>query len=263
MRLTMIATTTRQLVRLRHPLTAAMHVDTVRLVIDPSKLPSWALDGGSLGRDELAPLLEKYKDLFLQAEVGNQDELEEKILRRLTQLGFASEDNGIYRFLPPMHRFLDVCLSVQQDRDLAAALHNQVAEQAIRDDVEIIDIKPHATGVSLDIRQGEFVAIVGPSGCGKSTMLKLVSGLIHATTGNVTGHGLLAGAVVGEFVGADKGLGYLLLTTNSNMETALMFATIVALTMIGLVFFYAVEFLEAFLIPWHVTHRIREGSGTM
>jgi NitT/TauT family transport system permease protein len=73
----------------------------------------------------------------------------------------------------------------------------------------------------------------------------------------------VAGAVVGEFVGADKGLGYLLLTTNSNMETALMFATIVALTMIGLVFFYAVEFLEAFLIPWHVTHRTREGAGTM
>jgi NitT/TauT family transport system permease protein len=73
----------------------------------------------------------------------------------------------------------------------------------------------------------------------------------------------VAGAVVGEFVGADKGLGYLLLVTNSNMETALMFATIVALTIIGLVFFYAVEFLEQMLIPWHVTHRVREDSGTM
>jgi NitT/TauT family transport system permease protein len=73
----------------------------------------------------------------------------------------------------------------------------------------------------------------------------------------------VAGAVVGEFVGADKGLGYLLLVTNSNMETALMFATIVALTIIGLAFFYAVELLEAFLIPWHVTHRIREDMGTM
>jgi NitT/TauT family transport system permease protein len=73
----------------------------------------------------------------------------------------------------------------------------------------------------------------------------------------------VAGAVVGEFVGADKGLGYLLLVTNSNMETALMFATIVALTIIGLAFFYAVELLEAFLIPWHVTHRIREDAGTM
>jgi NitT/TauT family transport system permease protein len=73
----------------------------------------------------------------------------------------------------------------------------------------------------------------------------------------------VAGAVVGEFVGADKGLGYLLLVTNSNMETALMFATIVALTIIGLVFFYAVEFLEQMLIPWHVTHRVREDAGTM
>jgi NitT/TauT family transport system permease protein len=73
----------------------------------------------------------------------------------------------------------------------------------------------------------------------------------------------VAGAVVGEFVGADKGLGYLLLVTNSNMETALMFATIVALTFIGLVFFYAVEFVESILIPWHVSHRVREDSGTM
>ncbi|MEO7404384.1 MAG: ABC transporter permease [Burkholderiales bacterium] len=73
----------------------------------------------------------------------------------------------------------------------------------------------------------------------------------------------IAGAVVGEFVGADKGLGYLLLVTNSNLETPLMFATILALTIIGLVFFYAVEFLEKLLIPWHVSHRVREGSGTM
>jgi NitT/TauT family transport system permease protein len=73
----------------------------------------------------------------------------------------------------------------------------------------------------------------------------------------------IAGAVVGEFVGADKGLGYLLLVTNSNMETALMFATILALTIIGLVFFYAVEFLEKLLIPWHVSHRVREDAGTM
>ena len=73
----------------------------------------------------------------------------------------------------------------------------------------------------------------------------------------------VAGAVVGEFVGADKGLGYLLLVTNSNLETALMFATLFALTIIGLLFFYAVELLEALLIPWHVTHRVREDAGTL
>ena len=93
---------------------------------DQGRDPLAVLDGGSLGRDELPPLLEKYKDLFLQAEVGSQDELEEKILRRLTQLGFASEENGVYRFLAPLHRFLDVCLAVQQDRDLAASLHSSL-----------------------------------------------------------------------------------------------------------------------------------------
>ena len=71
----------------------------------------------------------------------------------------------------------------------------------------------------------------------------LFSGLKVAATLSV------AGAVVGEFVGADKGLGYLLLVTNSNMQTALMFATIVALTIIGLVFFYAIEVLETLLDP--------------
>lgn len=96
----------------------------VEHLADQGRDPLAVLDGGSLGRDELPPLLDKYRDLFLQAEVQSQDELEEKVMRRMTQLGFASEDNGIYRFLPPMHRFLDVCLSVQQDRDLAATLHS-------------------------------------------------------------------------------------------------------------------------------------------
>lgn len=73
----------------------------------------------------------------------------------------------------------------------------------------------------------------------------------------------IAGTVVGEFVGADRGLGYLLLVTNSNLETPMMFATIVALTIIGFVFYYMVELLENVLIPWHVTHRVREEAGTM
>jgi NitT/TauT family transport system ATP-binding protein len=38
---------------------------------------------------------------------------------------------------------------------------------------------------TLDIREGEFVALVGPSGCGKSTILKLVSGLVAPASGAV------------------------------------------------------------------------------
>ena len=40
-------------------------------------------------------------------------------------------------------------------------------------------------GVSLQIMEGEFVAIVGPSGCGKTTFLSVVDGLIPATGGRV------------------------------------------------------------------------------
>ena len=98
----------------------------VEHLADQGRDPMAVLDGGSIGRDELPSLLDKYRDLFLQAEVQTVDELEEKILRRMTQLGFAFEEGGIYRFLPPMHRFLDVCLAVQQDRALAATLHSDL-----------------------------------------------------------------------------------------------------------------------------------------
>ena len=119
----------------------------VEHLADQGRDPLAVLDGGSIGRDELPALLDKYRDLFLQAEVTTQEELEEKVMRRLAQLGFASEDNGVYRFLAPMHRFLDVCLSVQQDRDLAASLHSNLplpTPELVVDEAEedIVRIEP-------------------------------------------------------------------------------------------------------------------------
>ena len=48
----------------------------------------------------------------------------------------------------------------------------------------------HALGpIDLELRQGEFFAVVGPSGCGKSTLLELVAGLSTATRGDVAFEG--------------------------------------------------------------------------
>src|SRR5687768_8065550 len=40
-------------------------------------------------------------------------------------------------------------------------------------------------GFDLDVRAGEFLALLGPSGCGKSTALRIIAGLIEPTEGAV------------------------------------------------------------------------------
>ncbi len=123
------------------------------------------------------------------------------------------------------------------------------------------------TAVGLRSMSSEMLDLARSMGASRIqvfTQFRLPTSLPYLFSGlKVAATLAIAGAVVGEFVGAEKGLGYLLLVTNSNMETALMFATLVGLTFIGLVFFYSVEFLESLLIPWHVSHRVREESGTM
>jgi NitT/TauT family transport system ATP-binding protein len=48
----------------------------------------------------------------------------------------------------------------------------------------------HALGpVDLDLKRGEFFAVVGPSGCGKSTLLEVLAGLQQQTAGTVTFEG--------------------------------------------------------------------------
>src|ERR1700737_3727648 len=63
----------------------------------------------------------------------------------------------------------------------------------------------------------------------------------------------VVGAVVGEFVGGDSGLGYLLMAANGSMDTQLLFAGIVALTVLGVVFFLLIELAERLAIPRHIS----------
>jgi NitT/TauT family transport system ATP-binding protein len=46
-------------------------------------------------------------------------------------------------------------------------------------------------GLSLNVKEGEFLCIVGPSGCGKSTLLSIMAGLDQPTTGRIYSNGRL------------------------------------------------------------------------
>ncbi len=58
------------------------------------------------------------------------------------------------------------------------------------------------------------------------------------------------GAVIGEFVGGSKGLGYLIIVSNQEVNTPLAFASLLLLSVGGLVLYGLVELAERLVIPW-------------
>jgi len=65
----------------------------------------------------------------------------------------------------------------------------------------------------------------------------------------------MTGAVVAEFLAADRGLGLFLQKALSQLNMALGFATIVTMWVIGLAFFYGMTLIESWAIRWHVSKR--------
>jgi len=68
----------------------------------------------------------------------------------------------------------------------------------------------------------------------------------------------VVGAIVGEFVGSDKGLGFLLLTATGALNAKQVYATLVILILMGIVLYWIVCDLEKRLLPWHVSVRGQE-----
>src|SRR5262249_7386834 len=58
------------------------------------------------------------------------------------------------------------------------------------------------------------------------------------------------GAVIGEFVGSEDGLGYLILVSTSQSRTPLAFGALVLLTVMSIVLYYGVAFIERIAVPW-------------
>lgn len=65
----------------------------------------------------------------------------------------------------------------------------------------------------------------------------------------------VVGAIVGEFVGSTSGLGFIIVQASGFLNTRLMFAAILAISLIGVALFYVIDLLERLLVPWHITKR--------
>ncbi|HSX93715.1 MAG TPA: ABC transporter permease [Hydrogenophaga sp.] len=66
----------------------------------------------------------------------------------------------------------------------------------------------------------------------------------------VTATSAVVGAVVGEFVASQKGLGYVIITTQSSMNTPAAFAALVWISVLGLLLYGLVALLSRLLAPW-------------
>jgi NitT/TauT family transport system permease protein len=109
---------------------------------------------------------------------------------------------------------------------------------------------------AVDPEVMDFAHTTGASGWRMFFKIRLPQALPDIFTGLKVGAALSAtAAVVAEFVAADRGLGYLLQQYNGQLETPMVFAIIVLLSLIGLVVYYAVELVERLVIPWHVSQR--------
>lgn len=73
----------------------------------------------------------------------------------------------------------------------------------------------------------------------------------------------VVGAIVGEFIAASSGLGYMQLVADNNLQIPLLFGTLVALSIMGLVFFYLVGFAEFLILPWPLRRTRIEGGSTL
>ncbi|MBS7701082.1 MULTISPECIES: ABC transporter permease [unclassified Chelatococcus] len=106
----------------------------------------------------------------------------------------------------------------------------------------------------------EFARATGARGLRTFMRIQFPSALPSIFTGLKVAAALAStAAVVAEFVSSDNGLGYLIITYNGQLMTAMVFATILVLGVIGLAFYYLIEILEKIVLPWHVA-RLSHGT---
>jgi NitT/TauT family transport system permease protein len=97
----------------------------------------------------------------------------------------------------------------------------------------------------------DFVKTTGANSLRTFFKVRLPHALPEIFTGLKVGAALSAtAAVVAEFVASDRGLGYLLLQYNGDLNTKMVFAAIIVLSAIGVAIYFIAEMLDRILIPW-------------
>jgi NitT/TauT family transport system permease protein len=61
------------------------------------------------------------------------------------------------------------------------------------------------------------------------------------------------GIIVAEFVTSEKGLGYLVIFATGLMNTTMMLAAIIVLSIVGLAFYFMLEWLEKVVVYWRIS----------
>lgn len=99
-------------------------------------------------------------------------------------------------------------------------------------------------------RLGRSIGLRGPALFWK---IRLPAALPEMFSGFKVGITLaIVGAIVAEFVAANEGLGYMLILSMAQMNTAVVIATLCILGIAGIVLYAAIDLLERLTIPWHV-----------
>ncbi|WP_309064616.1 ABC transporter permease [Microbacterium sp.] len=114
----------------------------------------------------------------------------------------------------------------------------------------------------VDVNLLELMHSVSANGWQKFRMIYLPSSLPEIFAGLEVGMSLaVVGAIVGEFIGARAGLGYQILMANSRIDTAEVFAAIVFISAIGMLFYFGVRLLGRLMVGTRANTRLARESG--
>jgi NitT/TauT family transport system permease protein len=121
----------------------------------------------------------------------------------------------------------------------------------------LISFFPIVIGAMVGMRstEKEMIYLVQSMGANELTTflkIRLPRALPSIFGGLKIGMGqAVVGATVGEFIAAERGLGYLQLISQVRLDTPLLFAAVVVLSLLGVLLFNLVAIAERFALPWN------------